>query len=599
MKSENLYLRLALRDNNRLKISFRRESDPIWHYKEKQISLESLEKRYSKMVLTLNGKGMKNECTNALVESLTEMGRSLCDETLTPTVMQLMRDQRGNCLTLDTDEQLVHIPWELLCIDGEFLCQRFCIGRMVHTPQHMGRGYVGPRHKPSDMWIIADPRADLPVARQEGDDLCEFVEKNFQQAPNVMRGFLNNSVTSDQIKDRIRSFDIVHFAGHADFHTANPGNSGWKLTDGHFKAGYILDMAGKGRMPALVFSNACESATGEWRGTESDKKEPFGLANAFMMAGVKHYIGTGWRVMDKPSREFALKFYERLFTGKAIGEAVRLARLDLLGRESTDTCWASYVLFGDPSIRYFGEGNSFESQKKVSIVQHDMPVGPIVEPGAGQTEGHRSHFTGPKGAHYAHGETNGEKRQKQDKESDPGKGISGGSGKKIKRWILGSVVGLLSLLIIIFGLTVMLDNNPPTLSVEVDDSIAEVFDMEVDHFVATVIEKQIHRQAGIRLVERRSFNKIIFERQIKEIGWINQMRFFFSNILPATFKLLLYIDDSRSEQYVVMRLVNTRDGSVTEIFHEPLDKGKLVLDQRDRLSENLLKHLKALGDEEK
>jgi hypothetical protein len=103
-------------------------------------------------------------------------------------------------------------------------------------------------------------------------------------------------------------------------------------------------------MPMVVFSNACQSGhTGAWDG---DAAQVFGLANAFLTAGVRHYVGTQWEIVDGQSALFAAEFYRHLTDGKAIGAAVRHARAAVVERAGeTALAWASYVLYGDPDVR--------------------------------------------------------------------------------------------------------------------------------------------------------------------------------------------------------------------------------------------------------
>ena len=97
-------------------------------------------------------------------------------------------------------------------------------------------------------------------------------------------------------------------------------------------------MGGTGSLPALIFSNACQSArTEEWGISENVQNEIFGLANAFILAGVKHYIGTFWEVLDEPSRRFALEFYKHMLNGLSIGDAVRQARLAVIDEYGEET----------------------------------------------------------------------------------------------------------------------------------------------------------------------------------------------------------------------------------------------------------------------
>jgi hypothetical protein len=105
-------------------------------------------------------------------------------------------------------------------------------------------------------------------------------------------------------------------------------------------------------MPSLVFSNACQSGhSGEWRIGEEDEQRIFGLANAYLLAGVQHYIGTFWEILDEPSSQFAKLFYGSTSQGESVGEAVRKAREKLIEAHGEETIvWAGYMLYGDPTF---------------------------------------------------------------------------------------------------------------------------------------------------------------------------------------------------------------------------------------------------------
>ncbi len=69
----------------------------------------------------------------------------------------------------------------------------------------------------------------------------------------------------------------------------------------------------------------------------------FGLANAFLVSGVKYYIGTQWEVVDGASRTFARAFWAALVRGHSVGGAVRRARERVLTQDGeSDLGWASY-----------------------------------------------------------------------------------------------------------------------------------------------------------------------------------------------------------------------------------------------------------------
>jgi hypothetical protein len=126
------------------------------------------------------------------------------------------------------------------------------------------------------------------------------------------------------------------------------------LKDGRLNAEQIMNLTGQIPMPSLVFSNACQSGlTDEWRLREDFEHRIFGLANAFLLTGVQHYIGTFWEIPDEAGCNFAVTFYQNLVNGETIGEAMRLARQSLIDKYGEDTIvWASYMLYGDPTTRY-------------------------------------------------------------------------------------------------------------------------------------------------------------------------------------------------------------------------------------------------------
>ena len=253
---------------------------------------------------------------------------------------------RGDALTLELDEALVAVPWELLFDGAQFLCRRLAVGRLVAT-QKPRRGderrAVG---TPIRVLVMAaDPRGDLAAVRAEGEAIVEALE----QQPTV-RARLSTAPDRAFALRYLKDYDVVHFAGHADYVAAAPGQSGWQLADGKLTADEIAGLGGGRPMPMVVFSNACQSGhTEAWGG---DAAQVFGLANAFLTAGVRHYIGTQWEVVDGQSAQFAAELYRELSAGAAIGAAVRNARNRVVAAAGEGAlAWASYVLYGDPEVR--------------------------------------------------------------------------------------------------------------------------------------------------------------------------------------------------------------------------------------------------------
>jgi len=352
------------RVNNHLKISASEQitgqTSTVRQYEDIPVSMDEISARCRRIVETLNKANRHGRVTLDILMKLRDSGQVLSDELFTHNIKEIVSKTRADHLAINIDDQLVQIPWELLYDGRRFLCQRFSMGRLVRTKQSViGISRVRALARPLKMLILADPKGDLKEAYLEGIQIRDFLDR---EKKLINASLQTDNVSSGFIKERMRNFDLLHFAGHHDYDPQHPQRSGWRLTDGGFKAQDILKMGGTGSLPALIFSNACQSArTEEWAISENVQNEIFGLANAFILAGVKHYIGTFWEVLDEPSRRFALEFYKHVLKGLCIGEAIRQARLAVIEEYGEETIvWASYLLYGDPVFNYMDQIRAVE-----------------------------------------------------------------------------------------------------------------------------------------------------------------------------------------------------------------------------------------------
>ncbi|MFH1479808.1 MAG: CHAT domain-containing protein, partial [Pseudomonadota bacterium] len=368
------------REEDRLKISAYEQSagevSTIRRYEEIPVPMEKLGVRCREVVETLNKANRRGRMTREVLVKLREIGQVFCDELFTLDVKEKIKETNADHLILNLDDQLVHIPWELLHEGKQFLCQRFNMGRLVKTRQSVQGIRNRVLARPLKMLILADPKGDLKGAYQEGSQIRDYFDRGKDFINVLLR---SDNITPDYIKEKIRNFDLVHFAGHADYNQQDPEESGWRLTSGTLQAREIIKMAGTAAMPALIFSNACQSArTEEWNIEEYFQDEIFGLANAFILAGVKHYVGTFWEILDEPSRRFAMEFYKHLFSDMSIGEAIRQARMTLIKEYGEETIvWGSYLLYGDPTYNYMAQIQLIEAQD----LPHRAPQRQVGEPG--------------------------------------------------------------------------------------------------------------------------------------------------------------------------------------------------------------------------
>ncbi|MCK5503986.1 MAG: CHAT domain-containing protein, partial [Thermodesulfovibrionia bacterium] len=277
-------------------------------------------------------------------------GRLMFDELIPINIKDRLIKTAKKNLMISIDDKLVYIPWELLYDGKEFICQRFSLGRSVSTKQQVS-SHSRALGRPLKMQLLADPGGDLKASYEEGVEIKNETGM-FEDWINVY--LKSTDIKTDYVKAKIRNFDIVHYAGHAEHDSQNPAESGWMLSDGKLSAEEIISFTGAMPMPSLVFSNACQTGqTEEWRLEEDYEDRIFGLANAFLLSGVQHYIGTFWEIPDLAGSYFAIHFYKNLAKGVAIGEAMRLARIALINKYGEDTIvWASYMLYGDPTTMY-------------------------------------------------------------------------------------------------------------------------------------------------------------------------------------------------------------------------------------------------------
>jgi CHAT domain-containing protein len=345
----------ASRENGYIKVSVYERSEggekTLRPYEHVDVPWEQIEARRREVISLLNRANRRAKVTREILESLKRSGQVLFDLLIPSKAREKLSSTEARNLILYVDDKLVHIPWELLFDGKQFLCRRFAMGRIVRTRQAPTALSSRAPKAPFKVLVVADPRGDLDASYREGTEIRNFLDEK-RDVFHV--DFKSHPADVSFVKKNLRDYDIVHYAGHAEYNSENPSESGWLLKDARLKASEISAMGGLQPMPSLVFSNACQSGhSGEWRIKEEDEQQIFGLANAYLLAGVQHYIGTFWEILDEPSSQFAKLFYGSLSQGESVGEAVRKARQKLIEAHGEETIvWAGYMLYGDPTFAF-------------------------------------------------------------------------------------------------------------------------------------------------------------------------------------------------------------------------------------------------------
>ena len=377
---ENPFILNLSREGEKVRVRFERTSDEeqtLKYYEDNSVSIADIENLCKDIVNILHKAKRRGDVSPELMKDLKKAGQALFDEILTTKAKKALRDTASNDLLLYINDQLVQIPYELFFDGEQFLCLKFSMGRIVSTRQRSLAAKRKRKVRTSfKMLIIADPQGNLKEAYKEGikirDELGEEEDK-------IKVNLMSSNVDTQQIKNNIRDYDVIHYAGHADYNCENSSESGWIMSNKKWTSFDISKMAGGAPLPSLVFSNACHSGrTHNWHVKEGFEKKIFGLANAFLLSGVRHYIGTFWEILDSPGSAFAVEFYKALSKNVSVGEAVRTARKKLIDQFGEgNIIWASYMLYGDPTYKIFqGEKivSSKEDQRPIEVKEKPVPA---------------------------------------------------------------------------------------------------------------------------------------------------------------------------------------------------------------------------------
>jgi class 3 adenylate cyclase/CHAT domain-containing protein len=345
----------ASRENGNVKVCVYEKNNAgartLRPYENVEVDWEQIEASRREIITLLNRANRRAKVTPEILESLKKSGQLLFDLLIPAKAREKISATDARNLLLYVDDKLVHVPWELLFDGKQFFCRRFAMGRIVSTRQAPTSLSSRKLKPPFKVLVLADPRGDLEASYREGMEIKNYLDEK-REVFHV--DFKSHPVDIPFVKKNLRDYDVVHYAGHGDYHSDNPAESGWLLKDGRLKASEISAMGGLQPMPSLVFSNACQTGhTSEWQIQDGYEQQIFGLANAYLLAGVQHYIGTFWEILDEPSGYFAKRFYSFLAQGVKVGEAVRRARLELIDAYGEETIvWATYMLYGDPTFEF-------------------------------------------------------------------------------------------------------------------------------------------------------------------------------------------------------------------------------------------------------
>ena len=309
---------------------------------------------------TLNG-GDKRQFHKLIrhCETLTEL-------LLSPDQTQALQSlAEGTALSIEAALALHQIPWELLRINGQFLCERFAIGRIV-TGQNSAGAKPSTDSSPGRCEVLIADTWDLVSTNTEKT----IVERRLRQLSHNYPGIIHSPemnqqpLTTDIIHQAIQGSLWLHFAGHASQVNGQrvlclsdqDGDTPEEAPPGQLSPDDLreLDIS-----PEVVFLNACGAIQHSSTENETQRQS---FVSELLRLGTRWLIGPVVPVLDSQTRQFVTEFYDAIVQGCDMGEAVRRARVEARRKLGPyNLLPLSYVLYGNPSASPFPVSTSMST----------------------------------------------------------------------------------------------------------------------------------------------------------------------------------------------------------------------------------------------
>ncbi len=339
----------VIRRKEKIAARFYESGAASFPYEEFAVSFPGIDHHCDEIITLLNQSNQIGSSNSTLSAQLKRLGAFLYAEILPQAIRTQLKECRNENLLILIDEYFIKVPWELLHDGDAFLCLRFNLGRSVKISGNTNAPQEREYTFPLKMLVIADPTGDLNSSREE----AKAIQQEFDHKNRLVRVSCKvKNVAIEYVQKNVHGYDLLHYAGHTHYDFDRPSQSGWKMSDGLLTAQEIVKLGKVLAFPSFVFLNSCQSAHAkEWKSEKGGEDPLFGLVNAFLLCGVKHFIGPLWEIPDEGGLRFAKKFYQEISKGQTVGCAIRQARLKAIEDFGTDKMvWASYILYGNPSF---------------------------------------------------------------------------------------------------------------------------------------------------------------------------------------------------------------------------------------------------------
>ncbi|TFH27055.1 MAG: CHAT domain-containing protein, partial [Myxococcales bacterium] len=179
------------------------------------------------------GVGLTRRTARSAVD---EIGSTLRDVFLGAEGRGLLRDLDRTALLLVVDETILHLPWEMMRDDADRLLVSEPFGRIITTRLVTPPGRDPTSEDPTvRILAVENPTEDLASS----ENVLEMIHGLQEFSPDLeieVTTLARRRATRGGFAAAVegRDYDIIHFAGHGSFDTAQPGDSAVVLADGPF-----------------------------------------------------------------------------------------------------------------------------------------------------------------------------------------------------------------------------------------------------------------------------------------------------------------------------------------------------------------------------
>jgi len=329
-----------------ISLTFSREFSPST--KEAQFNLK-INKEFLEELITILGRVDDFRLVELNKKSFAEIGYKLYSQLIPIQIQKILNSSNSKVIEISLDSDLLQYPWELLFNGEQFLCLKYSIGRYIiqkNQKIEMSCPDRGPREGVKFL-IVGDPTNDHKSTRDEAIQLNKQLSKIQNVKTRLLVG--KEADSNNFIMELQKDYDFLHYCGNAHFNVNNPDESGILLSDGILKISSINNILSS-KPPILAFINARETKMDQTHTPLKYEHKLSGLAASFLLNDI-NFIGSMWPIHDENAIKTEFLFYREVLQGQPIGEALRRAKQSAYKRsKEKQISWASYILFGDPTI---------------------------------------------------------------------------------------------------------------------------------------------------------------------------------------------------------------------------------------------------------